>query len=176
MGNAIVAKRATSPKVGKTRPLSGSGMVGGARSPSPSPLGGIGSKAGTSTPTSGGRSPVASRAGSPAPLSTAGAGMKRKALDEGPVSPTSPAGADPSAANRPHKKSKRPPTGTLDEAMIINFLRERKDATTKDCIQKFQPYLRGEERGEEAKKAFIGMVRKVAVVKNNVLSLREEFA
>lgn len=180
MGNAIVAKRATSPKGGKSRPLGANGSASGiARSPSPSPLGGGGgvggSKAGVMTPT-GGRSPVASRAGSPVAISTGGNGisLKRKAPDEGPASPVSPTSAgagastDPSAANKPRKKPKRP----LDEAMIISFLREKKEVTTKDCIQRFQPYL----REEETKKAFTAMVKKVAVAKNNILILKEEYA
>lgn len=55
--------------------------------------------------------------------------------------------------------------------MVIAFLREKKDATTKDCIQKFQPYL----KEEETKKAFTAMVKKVAVVKNSMLKLRSEY-
>lgn len=112
-----------------------------------------------------------SRSGTPAVLSGAGGrassppllaqSLKRKAPDD----PPTPAGA--AAVEKPRKKAKRP----LEESMVIAFLREKKDATTKDCIQKFQPYL----KEEETKKAFTAMVKKVAVVKNSMLKLRSEY-
>ena len=55
--------------------------------------------------------------------------------------------------------------------MVISFLREKKDATTKDCIQKFQPYV----KDEETKKAFTAMVKKVAIWKKSALQLRPEY-
>ncbi|GJJ12510.1 hypothetical protein Clacol_006753 [Clathrus columnatus] len=187
MGNAIVAKRATSPKVGKTRTVGGNSnsggsnsalTSGGARSPSPSPLG-AGNRARTPT-----KSPMTSRAASPVapvPPTLATTSLKRKAPDESqaPASPVSPisvadpisAGVSSSTNKPPRKKTKRPPPGPLDESLIINFLREKKDATTKDCIQRFQPYL----REEETKKTFTAMVKKVAVVKKDILVLRDEY-
>ncbi|KIJ57035.1 hypothetical protein M422DRAFT_23152 [Sphaerobolus stellatus SS14] len=144
LGNAVVAKRATSPKAPKPKAMPGSGSRPG--------------------------SPLASRASSPAPPSTSVAptptpqNLKRKATDDAPTSSgTSTAGAD----SKPKKKAKRP----LEESMVIEWLKQNTEVTTRECIQKFQPYL----KNEEAKQAFTAMVRKIAVVKNNQMKLRPEY-
>ncbi|KAF8507609.1 hypothetical protein JB92DRAFT_2959193 [Gautieria morchelliformis] len=160
LGNAVVAKRATSPKAPKQKAISGgsghsravSPLAGGSRAASPVPPANVGTTSGSRPAT-----PATSTDGPPLPTQS----LKRKAFDD----PPTPSGA--ADGGKPRKKAKRP----LEESMIIAFLREKAEVTTKDCIQKFQPYL----KEEETKRAFTAMVKKVAMVKNSLLKLRPEY-
>ncbi|KAF8478312.1 hypothetical protein JB92DRAFT_2837987 [Gautieria morchelliformis] len=164
LGNAVVAKRATSPKAPKQKATSGgsghsravSPLAGGSRAASPVPPAYVGTTSGSrlATPATG--------AGGPLPTQS----LKRKASDD-PPTPSGAASTGAPDGGKPRKKAKRP----LEESMIIVFLREKAEVTTKDCIQKFQPYL----KEEEIKKAFAAMVKKVAMVKNSLLKLRPEY-
>ncbi|KAG9219356.1 hypothetical protein CCMSSC00406_0001766 [Pleurotus cornucopiae] len=153
-GHSIVAKRATSPKASKSK--TGSASRGG--------------------------SPLASRPGSPPAAVGSRAGSpvatnKRKAMDD-PSSPTSPTSPNPNGASGPPKLKKRKPlppggapVGELDDKMVIEWLRNTPNATTRDCIQHFTPYLT-----EEAKKAkFTALVKEVAQLKGGVLVLRNAY-
>ncbi|KAF8450718.1 hypothetical protein L210DRAFT_3521092 [Boletus edulis BED1] len=154
-GHSIVAKRATSPRAPKTK----SANVSRGNSPLSGAPGGA-SRA--ISPTAGS---VKGLVGSPSP----NPGNKRKA-DE-----VSGAGASSSAingTNAPKPKKRKPlpttPEGELEESMLIEWLQNTPNATTRACIQHFTPYLRS-----EAKKAkFTAMVKEVAQVKSGILILK----
>ncbi|KAG6378548.1 hypothetical protein JVT61DRAFT_12813 [Boletus reticuloceps] len=157
-GHSIVAKRATSPRAPKTK----SANVSRGNSPLSGVPGG-GSRA--ISPAAGG---VKGLVGSPTNASPNPAN-KRKA-DE-----VSGAGASSSAingTNAPKPKKRKPlptaPEGELEERMLIEWLQNTPNATTRACIQHFTPYLRS-----EAKKAkFTAMVKEVAQVKSGILILK----
>ncbi|KAJ8469554.1 hypothetical protein ONZ45_g16853 [Pleurotus djamor] len=154
-GHSVVAKRATSPKAGKPKQTSGSRAT----------------------------SPLASRAGSPSAPGSARASSpnapgyqatnKRKAADDPSGSPTSPTSPNPNG-NPPKLKKRKPlpgAVGELDDKMVIEWLRNTPNATTRDCISYFTPYLT-----EEAKKAkFTALVKEVAQLKGGVLVLRNAY-
>jgi len=150
-GHSVVAKRATSPKSSKQR------ANGAIRGDSP-----LASRA---------TSPVAnSRATSPVAMSNVnGAQKKRKATEDygASPSPTSPNGNAP----RPKKRKANSgaiPAGELEDRMVIEWLKNAANATTRDCIQYFQPYLT-----DEAKKAkFTALIKEVAQLRSGVLVLR----
>lgn len=154
-GHSIVAKRATSPKVPK---LKGSGGPSRATSPL---AGGVGSRA---------TSPVA--AGSPpsqgSTLASAGVkpSNKRKATDDPNASGGSGGGSAPVKAKK-HKG----PTGELEVSMLVDWLRQTPNATTRDCIQHFTPYLTTHEKKER----FAAMVKEVATLKDRFLVLRNAY-
>lgn len=158
-GHSVVAKRATSSKAPKAKstnvsrgnsPLSGA-PGGGSRATSPAAGG---SKGLVGSPTN----------ATPKPAN------KRKA-DE--VSGASPTGAI-NGTNAPKPKKRKPlpsgpaPEGELEESMLIEWLQNTPNATTRDCIQHFTPYLTS-----EAKKArFTAMVKEVAQLKSGILILK----
>ncbi|KAF8592138.1 Rap30/74 interaction domain-containing protein [Ramaria rubella] len=165
LGNAVVAKRATSPKAPKQKVIVGAGgggsragspLASGSRAPSPVP--------GSGSPSRSAAAASGSRANSPTPPTGS---LKRKATDDAPTPPGVAATLATADGAKPRKKAKRP----LEESMVIEFLREKKEASTKEAIQKFQPYL----KDPEVKAAFTAMVKKVAVVKNGMLSLRSNY-
>ncbi|KAJ6613443.1 hypothetical protein B0H10DRAFT_1881278 [Mycena sp. CBHHK59/15] len=154
-GHSVVAKRATSPKAPKQK------SNGASRGSSP-----LASRA---------ASPIAGGGASPNPN---GSQKKRKATEEfgaGSASPTSPNGHGP---NAPPKAKKRKghnggvaPAGELEDRMVIEWLRNTPNATTRDCIQNFQPYLT-----DETKKAkFTALIKEVAQLKGGVVVLRNAY-
>ncbi|TCD66981.1 hypothetical protein EIP91_000661 [Steccherinum ochraceum] len=158
-GHSVMAKRATSPKVPKLK-TNGASRAG-------SPLAGAGSRATSPVTPS---APGAGRADSPpAPGGgdAAKAGNKRKAMDE----PTSPTGGSASAgAPSKPKKRKAAPAGEITQQMLVDWLNNTPNATTKDCIQYFSPYLPKEDKHK--KQAFADLVKEVAILKDGVLVLR----
>ncbi|KAK0491031.1 transcription initiation factor [Armillaria novae-zelandiae] len=158
-GHSVVAKRATSPKAPKLKPS------GGSRGGSP-----LASRATSPVPVSNSRatSPVAgagSRAGSPVVQN----GKKRKAED-GASSPqgSGQAGGPPKPKKR---KSNAGPVPPLEDRMVIEWLKNTPNASTRDCIQHFTPFLRDE--GKKAK--FTALVKEVAQLKDGVLVLRAAY-
>lgn len=185
-GHSVVARRATSPKVPK---LKNGG--GGSRASSPLAPSRAGSPPATSASGNGAASPAGlsgsgSRAGSPqapSPTSPTGSGMpkpsvKRKATDEatpvaGPSQPkhkkrkATSAGAGGSGSGAVATA----PPGELRDEMLIEWLRNTPNATTRDCIQYFQPCLT-----DGAMKArFTALVREVAILKQGILVLKNSY-
>ncbi|KAF5389049.1 hypothetical protein D9757_004890 [Collybiopsis confluens] len=162
-GHSVVAKRATSPKIPKLK----------------------------STTVSRSGSPLASRASSPvsAPVAItpngtsqngyiSTTGKKRKAEDGGSPSPTSPTS---NGLPKPKKRKGHPPgptaaatpTGPLEARLLIEWLRNTpmENASTRECIQYFTPYLTDEEK----KAQFTVLVKEIAQLKNGVLVLRPAY-
>lgn len=121
-----------------------------------------------------------SRAGSPvvqSPTNSQKPNNKRKATDD-PAGPSTNVNGVP-AAPKP-KKRKGPsgassaavvPVGELEDKMVIDWLRNTPNASTRDCIQHFTPYLT-----DEAKKGkFTTLIKEVAQLKSGVLVLRSAF-
>ena len=84
----------------------------------------------------------------------------------------------PTSATAPKLKKRKPqpgavaPGGELTDEMVIEWLRNSPGATTRDCIQYFQPCLT-----DDAKKAkFTTLVKAVAFLKHGVLVLRSKYA
>jgi transcription initiation factor TFIIF subunit alpha len=169
-GHSIVAKRATSPKAPKLKstPTNGSRATNtGSRATSPV----NGSRATSpAAPAKGPGSPILN--GQPT------SSNKRKATDDlggGPISP----GAAVNGVTAPPKPKKRkplptgpPPDGELEEKMLVEWLQNTPNATTRDCIQHFTPYLT-----TDAKKAkFTAMVKEVAQLRGGILVLRNREA
>ncbi|EGO01890.1 hypothetical protein SERLA73DRAFT_177477 [Serpula lacrymans var. lacrymans S7.3] len=165
-GHSVVAKRATSPKAPKLKSSASRGS---------SPLsGGAGSRA--TSPVNGSRatSPTVGNAASP---SAPKLSNKRKATDDLTGGAPSP-GAVANGANVPPKPKKRKPlpggsvpTGELEDRMLVEWLKNTTNATTRDCIQHFQPYLT-----DEAKKSrFTALVKEVAQLKGGVLILKNAY-
>ncbi|KAK0468365.1 transcription initiation factor [Desarmillaria tabescens] len=157
-GHSLVAKRATSPKAPKLKPN------GGSRGGSP-----LASRATSPVPVSNSRatSPVAgagSRAGSPVLQN----GKKRKA-DEGAASPQGSGQVGPPKPKK--RKSNAGPVPPLEDRMVIEWLKNTPNASTRDCIQHFTPFLRDE--GKKAK--FTALVKEVAQLKDGVLVLRAAY-
>ncbi|KAG6854783.1 hypothetical protein C0991_001210 [Blastosporella zonata] len=163
-GHSVVAKRATSPKPPKLKP----NAVNGGTSP-------LGSRA-TSPVASNSRatSPVAagSRAGSP---SASKPNNKRKAVDD----PTNGAAPTNGFNGTPKpKKRKAQVAGTTsvnvnvsDEqlrTMLIEWLTNRPNSTTRDCISHFTNYLTDNTK----KGQFSSLVKQVAQLRDGVLVLR----
>lgn len=155
-GNSPLASRATSPTVG---------------SRATSPVAGVGGSTG-------------SRAGSPiAQNSTNGSqrpSNKRKATDDlAAVSPTSPNGTGTAAPPKTKKRKAHGagvttnvvPAGELEDRMVIEWLRNTPNASTRDCIQHFTPYLTDETK----KGKFTTLVKEVAQLKGGVLVLRNAY-
>ncbi|TBU32744.1 hypothetical protein BD311DRAFT_774930 [Dichomitus squalens] len=149
-GHSIVAKRATSPKVPKPK----TGMPSRAGSPLASPTG---------------ASPPASRATSPGRADSPPSGvnpppegklLKRKADD-----------ASAASSDGPPRPKKRKAPGELEDRMVIEWLRNTPNATTRECIMHFTRYLT-----DDAKKAkFTALVKEVAQLSNGVLVLRPAY-
>ncbi|KAI0081800.1 Rap30/74 interaction domain-containing protein [Panus rudis PR-1116 ss-1] len=148
-GHSVVAKRATSPKAPKLKTAGvsrASSPLAGAGSRATSPVA-AGSAGGGTHP----ESPSAQSPGVPTKPSN-----KRKADDQNAAGPSNKA------------KKRKAVTGELDAQMLIDWLKVTPNATTRDCIHHFTPYL----RGEEEKKKFAQLVKEVAVLKDGVLTLR----
>lgn len=154
-GHTMVAKRATSPKVPKPKPV---GSATGGNSP-------LGSRA---------NSPVAgSRATSPARLDSINGNQKKRKADDSSNSTLASLNTVPPP--KP-KKRKGHTAGTVPvavspaelEMMLVEWLKNAPNATTRDCIQHFTPYLTDGDK----KTGFSAMVRKVAQLKGGVLTLR----
>ncbi|KIJ70562.1 hypothetical protein HYDPIDRAFT_164557 [Hydnomerulius pinastri MD-312] len=167
-GHSVVAKRATSPKAPKLKsanvsrgnsPLSG---APGAGSRATSPV--AGSRA--TSPVSGGSKGPGNPTSPPAKPTN-----KRKA-DEVSGGGASSSAVNGAGAPKPKKRKPLPagppPDGELEERMLIEWLQNTPNATTRDCIQHFTPYLTS-----EAKKAkFTAMVKEVAQLSKGVLILK----
>lgn len=160
-GHSVVAMRATSPKAPKLKATNGSNHAA-------SPLAGGGSRA---------TSPVgtgASGRGESPPVPGADGvktGNKRKATEE-PMSPT----ATSSAGGAPSKAKKRKATvsgGEITQQMLVEWLVNTPNATTKDCIQYFSSYLPKEDK--QKKQGFADLVKEVATLKDGVLVLRNAY-
>ncbi|OBZ76597.1 Transcription initiation factor IIF subunit alpha [Grifola frondosa] len=160
-GHIVVAKRATSPKVPKAKtgvpsragsPLIGHGPTSPTASRATSPVAPTSPAAGASV-------------GGPAPMgagTSAVKALKRKATDDGQT-----------AVGKPKKrKAHLPPGGVeLEDRMVIEWLKNTPNATTRDCILHFTPYLT-----DEAKKVkFTALVKEVAQLSKGVLVLRPAF-
>ncbi|OSD04277.1 hypothetical protein PYCCODRAFT_1451181 [Trametes coccinea BRFM310] len=155
-GHSLLARRATSPSMPKPKP-------------------GISSRAGSPLASPNGVSPPASRATSPSASGTAtpsGAKpLKRKATDDGSGAGSGSSGA-PGAAPRPKKrKAQLPPGAELEDRMVIEWLRNTPNATTRECILHFTPYLTDEEK----KNKFTALVKEVAQLSKGVLVLRPAY-
>lgn len=136
------ASRATSPLAGGSQP--GSPTARAASPPAQSP----GSPVGPSSPPLPGAKPNSN---------------KRKAEDGG-------AGAAP----KPKKRKSQvgvPVNGELEDWMLVEWLKQTPNATTRDCIHHFTPYLTTEEK----KANFTKLVKEVAQLKGGVLVLRSAY-
>ncbi|KIY71453.1 Rap30/74 interaction domain-containing protein [Cylindrobasidium torrendii FP15055 ss-10] len=147
-GHSLLAKRATSPKPGGAPKikLNGSGSRPG--SPAHSPPG----------------SRATSPTGSPSPAGVNG--KKRKAEDDST--------ANPAANGERKRKRKAVVTGApveITEKILVDWIRERPEATTKECIGYFTPWL----QDPATKKNFTKLVAGVAVLKGGSLTLREKY-
>lgn len=157
-GHSVVAKRATSPKAPKPNVSRGN-----------SPLSG---PPGTSSRAA---SPSGSRATSPvAGVSKGVSGTpstnKRKAPEDSGTA-SSAAASNGTAPPKPKKRKPLPPgpiDGELEERMLIEWLQSTPNASTRDCIQHFTPYLTSEAK----KTRFTAMVKEVAQLKGGVLILK----
>ncbi|KAJ2931747.1 hypothetical protein H1R20_g5376, partial [Candolleomyces eurysporus] len=157
-GHSLMAKRATSPKAPKAK-------ISGSRGASPA-----GSRANSPNP--------ASRATSPLATPSASAGEfknnKRKA-DDSPTSPVN--GTGPNDVPKPKKKKiqNAPDYASCSaselEALLIEWLKNTPTATTKNCVQHFNSYMLG-PNGAERRKEFSSLVKRVATLKDAVLTLR----
>ncbi|EMD40710.1 hypothetical protein CERSUDRAFT_111293 [Gelatoporia subvermispora B] len=160
-GHLLVAKRATSPKVPKPgSPRPGSPLVGSTSPPMSRATSPVAASANGSRPGSPLQSPVI-------PASISKITNKRKAEESGG------AGAAPGAAPKLKKrKAQGPPGGVeLEDRMVIEWLRNTPNATTRDCIHHFTPYLT-----DEGKKArFTALVKEVAQLNKGVLVLRPAY-
>ncbi|KAG7449210.1 uncharacterized protein BT62DRAFT_979254 [Guyanagaster necrorhizus] len=158
-GHSVVAKRATSPKAPKLKSSAGSrgGSPLASRATSPVPV----SNSRATSPVAG----AGSRAGSPVIQN----GKKRKA-DEGAASPQG-SGQMGGPSKSKKRKSNAGPVPPLEDRMVIEWLKNTPNASTRDCIQHFTPYLRDE--GKKAK--FTALVKEVAQLKDGVLVLRAAY-
>ncbi|KAH7929449.1 Rap30/74 interaction domain-containing protein [Leucogyrophana mollusca] len=171
-GHSVVAKRATSPKAPKLKSTNGSRAT--------SPLSGQGAGSRATSPVSGSRatSPVTVRSPT-SPTASGSASVpkpanKRKATDDltgsGPPSgsPTSGPAAAPKPKRRKPLPPGPPPGGELEDRMLIEWLQNTPNATTRDCIHHFTPYLTTDAK----KSKFTTLVKQVAQLRGGVLVLR----
>ncbi|KAJ3985903.1 transcription initiation factor [Lentinula detonsa] len=180
-GHSVVAKRATSPKAPKPKQnpantgRSGSPLASRANSPV-APVAAGGTIGAASPPTPG------SRAGSPTAVNGVPNGQtqnkKRKAEDAGSPPPNSPTnnGVPKAKKRKAHPTSSAvvaTPTGPLEDRLLIEWLKNTPtaNASTRECIQYFTPYLTDEEK----KAQFTGLVKEIAQLKNGVLVLRPAY-
>ena len=100
--------------------------------------------------------------------------LKRKATDDGSGAAAGAGGAagTPGGPPRPKKrKAQLPPGAELEDRMVIEWLRNTPNATTRECILHFTPYLTDEEK----KNKFTALVKEVAQLSAGVLVLRATF-
>ncbi|GLB33811.1 putative transcription initiation factor IIF subunit alpha [Lyophyllum shimeji] len=170
-GHSIVAKRATSPKPPKFKSdnLSRGGSPLGSRATSP---------VATSRATSPAAAVAGSRAASPTSLKPS---VKRKAVDDlanGTFTANGVNGVGTPLAPKP-KKRKPQVSGVTAlnvpaeqlKVMLIEWLGSTPNATTRECIHHFTPYLTDADKKTE----FSGLVREVAQLKGGVLVLRKKY-
>lgn len=147
-GHSMVAKRATSPKMPKLKTnvvsRAGSPLAGG--SPT-SPMG--------SPPLRAASPPTQAH-----PMPGAGKSAKRKAED-----------AAPGSAKKKRKPLAGPINGELEDWMLVEWLKQTPNASTRDCIHHFTPYLTNEEK----KQNFTKLVKEIAQLKDGVLVLRSSY-
>jgi len=170
-GHSIVAKRATSPKPPKLKPNNLS------RGSSP-----LGSRATSPVATSRATSPTVgapgTQTGSPAAMKPSN---KRKAVDDlanGTVTANGVNGVGVPVAPKPKKRKAQilgvtavnVPAEQL-KVMLIEWLGSTPNATTRECIHHFTPYLTDSDKKTE----FSGLVREVAQLKGGVLVLRKKY-
>ena len=156
-GHSVVAKRATSPKMPKPKTTN--------TSRGNSPLGGQTSPLAGSRTTSPVASDLTNGAGTNQKLT-----LKRKA-DDSSAGGVENAGASVASDQHKAKKRKAPATDVTPievsseelERLLVEWLKNTTDATTKDCIKHFGPYI------AEKRQEFSNIVRKVAQLKNGVL-------
>ncbi|TDL29872.1 hypothetical protein BD410DRAFT_893088 [Rickenella mellea] len=171
IGHSVVAKRATSPKAPKLKTNGASGS----RATSPLAPSRASSPPAPSTPSG----TPSSRATSPhaGSASVHRPSAKRKATDDASTS-NAPSPA-PSGAQQPKMKKRKAvpsgvptaPPGELRDEMVIEWLRNTPNASTRDCIQYFQPCLTDDEK----KARFTALVKEVAVLKGGVLTLKASY-
>ncbi|KAI0347540.1 Rap30/74 interaction domain-containing protein [Trametopsis cervina] len=161
-GHSVVAMRATSPNA-KMPKLKANGS-----SRASSPLA-TGSRA-TSPVAGAGSPPPAGRAESPPAATSSASGVTSPPANGKPNNKRK--AEDGAAPGKPKKrKAQATVTGELEDAMVIEWLRNTPNASTRDCIHHFTPYLTSEEK----KQAFTKLVKEVAQLKNNVLVLRNAY-
>jgi transcription initiation factor TFIIF subunit alpha len=117
------------------------------------------------------------RAESPTAISPQKPGHKRKA-DELANTPTSPTTTNTIAQPKPKKRKAQAPGAPLIavsaeelRSLLIEWLGNTGNASTRDCIHHFTPYLTDGEKKTE----FSALVREVAQLKNGVLVLRKKY-
>ncbi|KAF8639943.1 hypothetical protein AX17_001193 [Amanita inopinata Kibby_2008] len=164
-GHLVVAKRAMNDKTPKPSVSRGNSPIG-SRATSPvtnsratSPIAqGLGSRAG---------SPISGQANNNQKVS-----QKRKAEDvpNGAPSPGANAGGVPPKPKKRKAQSVVPMTVSAAElkGLLVDWLKNTPNATTRDCIHHFTPYLTNQDKKTE----FSTLVREVAQLKNGVLVLR----
>ncbi|KAG5652435.1 hypothetical protein H0H81_005031 [Sphagnurus paluster] len=168
-GHSIVAKRATSPKAPKPK----NSNISRGNSP-------LGSRATSPVANSRATSPVGggangSRAASPSVMKP---NNKRKATDD-LASNGTPVVNGGSVAVVPKPKKRKAQTGGPAvsvpaeqlRTMLIEWLTSTQNATTRECIHHFTPYLTDGEKKTE----FSGLVREVAQLKGGILVLRKKY-
>ena len=109
-------------------------------------------------------SPVGSpslRAESPPGVTKVANGAKRKAEE----------GDAPRAKKRKSQVAVPVGGGELEDWMLVEWLKQTPNATTRDCIHHFTPFLTTEEK----KGNFTKLVKEVAQLKNGVLVLRNSY-
>lgn len=140
-------------------------------------------------PTQNGHSLVAKRATSPkAPRDQAKMGRAGSPLAQTSTTPGSPTsatrplshkrkaeeGGPPSEGAAPKKRKRATVVaveGELEDSMVIDWLRTTTNASTRDCINNFTPYIRDEGKKEK----FIGLIKSIAQLKGGVLVLKPEY-
>lgn len=178
-GHLIVAMRATSPKLPKPK-VAATGTAGTSRASSP-----LAQDARAQSPP-GSPNPSGSRASPHTPSGTPKTN-KRKAEDDGESSSVGSAGAGAGAGataagmtNTEPRAKKRKAAAAVDangnpieltDQMVIEWLRTTENATTRDCITYFTPYL----RDKTAKENFTKLIKEVASLKGGVLTLRSQY-
>ena len=167
-GHSVVAKRATSPKGLKPNMSRGNSPLG---SRATSPMG----NALATSPSMGSSGTSGNRAESPTAVSPTKSGNKRK-VDELTNTPTSLSNgpAQPKPKKRKAQAPGAAPVAVSAEELrilLIEWLGNTGNASTRDCIHHFTPYLTDGEKKTE----FSALVREVAQLKNGVLVLRKKF-
>ncbi|KAF8621612.1 hypothetical protein AX15_007632 [Amanita polypyramis BW_CC] len=155
-GHLVVAKRATGDKI--LKPNIGHGnSPGGSRATSP-----VGSSRGIS--------PAAQSSG----IRADGQKLKRKAeeLPNGLQSPGTPGTAAPPKPKKRKAQAAVPSAMSTVELknLLVEWLKNTPDATTRECIHHFSPYLTDHEKKTE----LINLVKEVAQLKNGMLVLRQK--
>ena len=79
--------------------------------------------------------------------------------------------AAPGSAKKKRKPLAGPINGELEDWMLVEWLKQTPNASTRDCIHHFTPYLTDEEK----KGNFTKMVKEVAQLKGGVLVLRNAY-